>query len=226
MDSTSEKEITKDEETVENPNKNELDEVYDQLYTYDDWRFGCKIRAKAHIWLNEILLRTNKILGLITIGLTALSGSSIFIGINLDEGMPTDINYLYVIALALSLTIAILTGIQTFLKLPERAQVHHQTFVEYSDLSNDIEFYLNEYIEVHRDMVLLNENMLKINQRMEKIEEGRPNITEKQYDRAKKHIENLKIKSYSQLLRQREHLEDIKKKEVPKLKNPTESASA
>ncbi len=224
-ESTSITESTKDEELVGNSNKTKPDETYDQLFTYDDWHIGCKIRATAHIWSNESLLRTNKAVGLISVILTALSGSSIFAGINLDEGLPTDINFLYIIALALSLAIATLTAIQTFLKLPERAQVHHQTFVEYIDLCNDIEFYLNEYIEVHRDMAILNENMLKINERMNKVETGRPNITEKIYSKAKKHIEDLKIRPYSLLLRQREYLENKKIKTVPIKTATTETTS-
>jgi len=195
-------------------------EPYDQLYTYDDWHKGCKIRSVAHIWQNEHLVKMNKWLGLVTVIFTVAAGSSIFTGISLENGLPTENHTLYYIAFAISLIVSLLVATQTFLTLPRRAQVHHQTFVEYCDLCCDIENHVMEYIELHRDMETLIENMNKINDRMKTVESGRPNIPEKQYKKAKEHVKKLivddELKNFSELLRQRERLEAKGLKDTPK----------
>lgn len=174
---------------------NNSEEHYDQLYTFDSWYRDCFTRAIAHIQANERLFRLNQMLVLTSVLLTVTASSSIITGILFNTGAPSTNQILYYVAFGLCIIVSLLITVQSILKLPVRAQLHHQAFVDYQDLRNDIEHQLHEYFTRHRDMEILNENMVKIIDSLKIIESVAPYISQKDYQKA---VE--KVLGYFQLI--------------------------
>ena len=150
---------------------------------YTRWLKSARTRHIAHIKTNAYLVKMNYIIGIFSIIITAVAGSSVFAGVN------TDNEALYYIALVLGILITIITAIQTFLSLSKRAEQHHRISVKYGDVRLDIEKILQDFQDgLIPDKQALSDAMDEINTRLEAIDQERPSIPQWIYKRAEERV--------------------------------------
>ena len=106
----------------------------DELALLHDWWSRTRESQWAHYESDKFLMRIHYWIGIPLVLLTAFSGTSIFYAISTEHG-----RYLDFIVAATSVVAAILSGLQTFLRLPERAAAHREAAVAYSVIRRAIE---------------------------------------------------------------------------------------
>lgn len=100
----------------------------------EEWLFRIRRTQQAHYESATLFARRNYWLGIPAIGLSAIVGTSVFTAL----GKETEVAIKLAVGFA-SITAAILTALQTFLRYPERAEKHRMVATRYGAMRRELE---------------------------------------------------------------------------------------
>src|SRR5262245_25635422 len=92
----------------------------------DSWRLRVRTYQKAHYDAAESLRRRNYFFGVPIIALSAIVGTSVFATISEDLSLWTRI-----VVGCVSISVAVLSALQTFFRFAERAEHHREAAIKY-----------------------------------------------------------------------------------------------
>jgi hypothetical protein len=98
------------------------------------WRLRARTYQKAHYDAAEALRRRNYFFGVPIIALSAIVGTSVFATIS--EGLSL---WSRVVVGLVSITVAVLSALQTFFRFTERAEQHREAAIKYGALNRELE---------------------------------------------------------------------------------------
>lgn len=108
--------------------------MIDQKTLVAQWLNGLSLLHREHFTAAKACEQKNIYLGIPVIVLSTIVGSAVFASIQ-----STSTTNIKIVVGALSITAAILSGLQTFLKFSERAQRHKITATKYGVLRRELE---------------------------------------------------------------------------------------
>jgi hypothetical protein len=121
----------------------------------EEWKKRIRNAQKAHYKDAEKLKRNKMLLGLPTVILTTVVGTSVFASIN--QSSDYDNTYYPIVVGILSITAAILASLQTFLNYSEKSEKHLNAARKLSSLKKEVQqnlITLEKSDEVYNEFIL------------------------------------------------------------------------
>ena len=100
----------------------------------DSWRERVRTYQKAHYDAAERLRRRNYLFGVPIIALSAIVGTSVFATIS--EGLSL---WSRIVVGLVSISVAVLSALQTFFRFAERAEQHREAAMKYGAINRELE---------------------------------------------------------------------------------------
>jgi len=144
------------------------------------WQRSTRVMHISHHCAAARYSKYHRWFGSLVSGLSAIVASSIFIAILEDENKST-----YIIAAIISLITAVLTAVNSSLKLDGQAQLHHQAATNFQGLRRGIE---EELVNCRNSKQ--KENYDHIRKRWTEVLESSPPLPQDIHDRVKRNIES------------------------------------
>ena len=144
------------------------------------WHGAIRVCHKAHIRSAAFMNRRNRLLGILVVVLTAIVGTSVFA--TLDSSPRTEAKILVGI---LSVTAAVLGGLQTFLNYGEKEVAHKEAAQKYGSLRREIEEFLAQSLTITSPPA---DFVTQIRTRWDQIDSDTPSLSQRLYDRVAKSI--------------------------------------
>jgi hypothetical protein len=146
------------------------------LATIEQWHHGLRIFHRAHSRAAVLYERRSIVLGLPTIALTAITGTTVFSTMNSTTG-----TWVKVVTGVMSLSASVLAALQTFLRYPELAERHRAASQSYGALRREVEEILATRQEGSPFAVPA--DLLKsLRERWNAVDNIAPNIPQRLYD--------------------------------------------
>lgn len=139
----------------------------------EDWRLRVYAAQSAHYAVANVCRRLNYALGIPAVILSSIVGTAIFAG--LDHDSPRTI-----VVACVSILAAVLAGLQTFLRFPERAAQHATAADWYSAIRRDIEQVLHLPVESRGKA---KECLDRIRKEMNRVGQDAPELTVRMWKR-------------------------------------------
>jgi hypothetical protein len=142
----------------------------------EDWRKRAYAAQSAHYAASDVCRRLNYFLGIPAVVFSSIVGTAIFAG--LDHDSPkTDL------VACVSILAAVLAGLQTFLRFPERAAQHATAADWYSAIRRDIEQILHLPVESRGKA---KDCLDRIRKEMNRVGQDAPELTVRSWKREAK----------------------------------------
>jgi len=111
-----------------------------RISTLDDWRRTAEDLARAHEHAAVRLTRRGYQLGIPAVSLSAVVGTTVFATLETNAAF-----WIKLFVALMSISVAILTSLQAFLRYGERAEKHRTTGAEYKSIVREVRTLLDEY---------------------------------------------------------------------------------
>lgn len=150
--------------------------------SYHRWLNDTRKRQIAHIKTNAYFSLLNQVIGFIIIILSSITASSIFTGLTTTNPIA------YYVGVSFGILVTITAALQTSLKLPEKAEKHHDSSVKYGDVRREIEKYVADFSNGILTLDDLSQKMEKIRDKMVEIDKKRPYIPQRLWKKASNQV--------------------------------------
>lgn len=151
--------------------------------TFEQWQRGLRIFHRAHSRAATSFERKNIALGLPTVILTAIAGTTVFATI---ESSPE--TWVKVLTGAMSLAAAVLAALQTFLRYAELSERHKAAAQKYGMLRRELEEALAQAATVTPPTPLPADFTKSFRERWDALDSQVPNLPQWIYDQSESQV--------------------------------------
>ena len=159
------------------------------MKTLDEWHDGLRIFHRAHSRAAVSYERKNIALGLPTVVLTAVAGTTVFTTISSSPD-----TWVKVLTGVMSLTAAVLAALQTFLRYSELAERHKGAAQSYGMLRRELEEMLAQSTSTDPPAPPPADFMKSFRERWDGVDRESPNLPQRIYDEAEAQVAEAKRK--------------------------------
>lgn len=150
-----------------------------------DWRRRVFAAQQAHYKSADLFRFLNYLLGVPAIIFSSIVGTAIFAGLEKDSPRT-------LIVASASIIAAVLTGLQTFLRFPERALQHAKAGAWYSAIRRDIEQTLHLSI---KDREKAKDFVDKTRKEINRVSQDSPELRSRRWER---YAKRFRVKDYAE----------------------------
>jgi hypothetical protein len=147
----------------------------------EDLKFKANVYRTVHYGASNHLRIIHYALGLLLIIVSAVVSGSV---LQAGDGSPS--TTLKVVAGSLSVSVVVLTAIQTTFKLGERSEQHRSAGAAFGRIARALEVFIHR---PHADVQAAWDELLKIGDEIANVEAGAPGFLQHTYERAKREVE-------------------------------------
>lgn len=151
--------------------------------TFEQWQRALRIFHRAHSRAATLFEQRNIALGLPTVILTAIAGTTVFATI---EASPAP--WVKVLIGIMSLAAAVLAALQTFLRYAELAERHKAAAQKYGILRRELEEAMAHAAAATHPAPLPPAFTTSFRERWAELEMQSPNLPQKIYDQSEAHV--------------------------------------
>ncbi len=146
-----------------------------------DLQFKADVYRTVHYRASNHLRVTHYALGVLLIIVSAVVSGSV---LQAGDGDPS--TTLKVVAGTLSVSVVVLTAIQTTFKLGERSEQHRSAGAAFGRISRSLEVFIHRR---HADDQVAWDELLKVGEEIANVEAGAPGFLQHSYEQAKRKVE-------------------------------------
>lgn len=149
--------------------------------TLEDWHHGLRIFHRAHARAASLFNRRNVALGIPTVILTAVAGTTVF------TTTATTPEWVSIATGIMSLTAAVLAALQTFLRYSELAEKHRAAAQSYGTLRREVEEVLAG-LTSDPPVPLPADFLRSLRERWTAVDNAAPDLPQNVYDTVEKQL--------------------------------------
>ncbi len=154
------------------------------LSTFEQWHQGLRIFHRAHSRAAVLFERRNLAIGLPTVLLTAISGTTAFTTLASEVDQPV----VKIMTGIMSITAAVLAALQTFLRYSELAEKHKAAAQNYGMLRRELEEVLVQCNSTSPHSAPPQGFMRDFRMRWDSADKEAPNLPQRIYNQAEEHV--------------------------------------